>query len=384
MSESAPPFPNCPHFKDCAGCGELLSFTPPSIWNEVLSFFVQSNIPNLHVSSPLHWRCRAKVAVRGTAKTPLIGLFKRFSHDVLPIPDCLVHHPNLNQAFEIVRKWVERNEIIPYQENGGGGELRYLQGVVQRTTGHVQLSFVLNATQSSAVIERWFGLIKTLANEYPFFWHSLWINFNNKPTNTIFGVDWVLVWGEKYLWEKFGETDVCYGPASFGQANLVLFEQMLFRIRELLNPRAKVAEFYAGVGVIGLFIASCCEWVRCSEINPFAKAYFHQGYLKLSPSIASHLSFITASTEEALSTLEGATTVIVDPPRKGLDACFFPALKKNTSVDQLLYISCGWEGFKKDFQRLSEDGWVVQSVDGYLFFPGTNHVELLVNLKKSE
>lgn len=383
MNESDAHFPICPHFKECAGCGERLSSGPPPMWDEVLSFFVHQSYPNFHEGSPLHWRYRAKVAVRGTSKNPLIGLFKRLSHDVLPIPNCLVHHPNLNLVFQIVNNWIKKNNIIPYQENTGEGELRYLQGVVQRATGRVQLSFVLNTSQSKKRgVEHWSSLIRGLVDESPFLWHSLWMNFNDKPTNTIFGSDWLRVFGDDYLWEKFGDVEVCYGPASFGQANLPLFERMLFRIRELLIPHAKVAEFYAGVGVIGLFIASCCKWVRCSEINPFAETYFQQGSLKLSATIASRLSFITASTNLALSTLEGATTVIVDPPRKGLDSCLFPALKKASSIDQLIYISCGWEAFKKDYQKLTEEGWGVQNVEGYHFFPGSNHVELLVNFKR--
>jgi 23S rRNA (uracil1939-C5)-methyltransferase len=321
--------------------------------------------------------------VRGTSLHPSIGLFKRFSHDVVSIPSCLVHHPHLNQAFEIVRRWMQKHTLIPYEEKTGRGELRYLQGVVQRDSGRVQMSFVLNSSHAgSALSRRYHALIKQLGEEYPSLWHSLWMNFNDRPVNTIFGSDWQHVSGEEYLWEKFGGIDVCYGAASFGQANLPLFECMLMRIRELLSSQSRVAEFYAGVGVIGLCIASQCEWVRCSEINSFAEAYFQRACEKLPSHVASRLTFLSGSTQEAISTLEGATTVIVDPPRKGLDRCLFSALKDASTVKQFLYISCGWEAFKEDCLRLCEEGWQIQSVDGYLFFPGSNHIELLISFKR--
>lgn len=384
MHESKAQFPICPHFGECAGCSEHLSQRPPPVWEEVLSFFVPFSCPQLHVGPPLHWRHRAKIAVRGTSSHPLIGLFKRFSHDVYPIPDCLVHHPHLNRAFALVHAWMRKNKIMPYDENHGTGELRYLQGVVQRATGRVQLSFVFNSSQfKSAQADRWRTMIAQLGDEHPDLWHSLWINFNDQPINTIFGEDWMRIWGEEHLWEKFEDVDVCYGPASFGQANLPLFERMLVRLRSLLPSNARVAEFYAGVGVIGLFIVSCCEWVRCSEMNPFAEAYFHQAQACLPKEEAARISFLTSPTKEALSILDGATTVIVDPPRKGLDPRFLSSLKEASTIKQLIYISCGWEAFKKDCKKLSEEGWKVQSVDGYHFFPGSNHVELLVNFNRS-
>lgn len=378
-----PPFPRCPHFGECAGCTEHLSLKPPPVWEEVLSFFAPPLVPALHQGLPLHWRHRAKVAVRGTALHPLIGLFKRFSHDVFPIPFCLVHHPNLNQAFNIIRQWISEQRLAPYEEKTGQGELRYIQGVVQRTTGRVQITFVLNLEPDSLKAKHWHTLVKQLGESNPHFWHSLWLNFNDRKTNTIFGSHWSHVWGEEQLWEQFGGVEVCYGPASFGQANLPLFEQMLFRIRELLPVRSLVAEFYAGVGVIGLFIASHCQEVRCSEINPHAEEYFNLSSSRLPPSLASRLSFSSGDTRKALSLFEGADTVIVDPPRKGLDPDFFSALKKASSVQQLIYISCGWEGFQRDCQQLCSNDWKIQSVDGYAFFPGSNHVELLVNFTRN-
>lgn len=383
MNDSIVSFPLCPHFGECAGCIAPLSLKPPSVWEEISSFFLPFSIPALHAGNPLHWRHRAKMAVRGISTCPSIGLFKRFSHEVYPIPQCLVHHPHMNQAFEFVRKWIIKHGVIPYDEVHAAGELRYLQAVVQRESGKVQMSFVFNAQSDSPQCKRWRFLIEKLGEEHTAFWHSLWMNFNDRPLNTIFGPKWNRVWGEELLWENFNGVHVCYGPESFGQANLPLFERLLMRICELIPFQARVAEFYAGVGVIGLLIASKCQWVRCNEINSFAEAYFQQACAKLPPDIASRLSFFSGSAQDSLLLLDDATTVIVDPPRKGLDAHLFLALNNAQTVKQLVYMSCGWESFKRDHEKLCKDGWQVQSADGYLFFPGSNHVELLVSFIRS-
>lgn len=374
---------HCLHFGKCSGCHHLLVDDPPPIWQEVLTFFKNSALPTLHQGSPIHWRYRAKVAVRGTSDAPLIGLFKRASHEVVSIPFCLVHHPHLNQAFEKVRVEMRRKGLAPYEESTQKGDLRYLQGVVHRETGKVQLTFVLNAKgPDTPQAQYWQQLIQEWGEENPTFWHSLWLNFNHRSTNTILGPEWKLVCGEELLWEKFEDVAVCYGPASFGQANLPLFERLLIRLRNLVPAQARVAEFYAGVGVIGLFIASQCEWVRCSEVNPFAEAYFERSRARLASSQAVKLSFHSGSTQERLALLNDATTVIVDPPRKGLEKAFFTALKANSSVKQLVYISCGWEAFQRDCQLLEAEGWKIRHVDGYYFFPGSDQIELLVDFER--
>jgi hypothetical protein len=41
------------------------------------------------VPGPVHgWRCRAKLAVRGSAAAPQLGLFQAGSHELVPIPEC--------------------------------------------------------------------------------------------------------------------------------------------------------------------------------------------------------------------------------------------------------------------------------------------------------
>lgn len=374
----------CVHFNECSGCTEKLTEIVPKIWEEVLSYFEGTVRPDLRTGSPFRWRHRAKIAVRGTSENPLLGLFRERSHDVVPIPRCLVHHPRLNQAFEEIRTGLISNGLQPYNEKTFGGDLRYLQAVVERRTGKVQMAFVLNfSPEKRERVQIWERLAEESAQKNPDLWHSLWLNFNDRPGNTIAGNEWKLAWGEEFLQEHFGNVAICYGPGSFGQANLPLFETMLTDIKNRIPADSRVVEYYAGVGAIGIFIAEKSRSVSCCEVNPFAERFFNRSRSMLSPEIASKLSFTTQSTQNSLHLLDGAGTVIVDPPRKGLDDSFFPALRENKSVSRLIYVSCGWESFKRDNERLCENGWKVEHVDGYLFFPGSNHIELSVNYTKA-
>ncbi len=81
---------NCPHFGPCGGC-TLQDPNSPAIMGLIKEFFAEHEAPleELQIGAVTGWRTKAKLAVRGKV-TPTIGLFRKGTHDVLPIPNC---HP---------------------------------------------------------------------------------------------------------------------------------------------------------------------------------------------------------------------------------------------------------------------------------------------------
>ena len=104
----------------------------------------------------------------------------------------------------------------------------------------------------------------------------------------------------------------------------------------------------------------------------------------------------------------GASILIVDPPRKGLDDDVLFELSKpfnpsqpfvessrlltisdqsvnwTNNVEKLIYVSCGFDALARDCERLlsSAGGWTLESAAGYVLFPGSNHVETLCIFKR--
>jgi tRNA/tmRNA/rRNA uracil-C5-methylase (TrmA/RlmC/RlmD family) len=327
----------------------------------------------LHAAAILGWRTRAKLAVRGKSTHPQIGLFHRGSHDVVDIPDCPLHHPAINHALSILKQKMIQEKIEPYCEKNHRGLLRYIQLVVERKTNKVQLVLVLNATTVDPKIKHFFK------HE---FWHSIWVNLHTKPNNAIFSEKWQILEGEPYLFETLCGIEFCFHPASFSQAHLPLFEQMLICMKKEVLPNKRVVEFYAGVGCIGLSLLEKSQSLVCSEINPFAQECFEKTVAKLPQHLQEKASFRTGSTEQCIDLLEEAEVVIVDPPRKGLDRQFRERLKNSPSVQQILYVSCGFSGFQRDCLDLIESGWQLEKAAGYLLFPGSDHIEMMASFKK--
>lgn len=357
----------CPHAPFCCASDEGAE----TLFIEANEYFLKKgvNISPLRKGSPSHWRTRAKLAVRGTVDQPLIGLFKPGTHEVVEIPNCIAHHPKINEAVAVLKQFIQNQRIVPYNESSHKGDLRYVQLAVERKSGKVQLVLVSNNPQPN---------VKQLYN--PELWHSIWVNTNTRKDNVIFGKEWNLIVGEQFLWENYLDTEVAFLPQSFAQANPEMFTRLLGALKNQIEPNTDLVEYYAGVGVIGLVLADKCKSVLCSEIYPDGKICFEASLNKL-PFHGERIRYHVGAAADLLNLLPQGNAILVDPPRKGLDQKLLHALEK-TEDKTLYYISCGWESFKRDCDQLLQAGWQLQSAEVFLFFPGSPHIETLAVFKK--
>jgi tRNA/tmRNA/rRNA uracil-C5-methylase (TrmA/RlmC/RlmD family) len=54
----------------------------------------------------------------------------------------------------------------------------------------------------------------------------------------------------------------------------------------------------------------------------------------------------------------------------------------SSPAKELLYVSCHFLSFQRDAEILLQNGWKIQTAEGYLMFPGTDHVEIVAKFKK--
>ena len=364
---------SCSHFQKCSGCQLQNAIQYSKNFEEAKLFFSHYGIHglNLQIGNSEGWRCRARLAVRGSPKKPLIGLFKEGTHQVEDIPFCKIHHPLINQAVEVVRQWIIEEALAPYDEITGNGILRYLQFTFSRKTQKIELVVVVNHTTVDLKI------FKRLWERAPELWHALWLNFNPSTKNVIFSDEWLLVQGERWLKENFLEKTIYYHPGSFMQANPEMFEKLLHSIKAHLPKNGTLIDFYAGVGAIGLSLLNACRKVVCVEVVPIAESCFKAAQIDLNEEDRKRISFHTGTATACMTLLkEQWDTIVVDPPRKGLERTFLEALCSAKHIKRLIYVSCGWESFKRDCALLSTS-WKLVHAELFLFFPGTEHLEVL-------
>jgi len=333
----------------------------------IKEFFAEHEAPleELQIGAVTGWRTKAKLAVRGKV-TPTIGLFRKGTHDVLPIPNCQIHHPSINRAVAVVEQGILQENVSLYDEKTKQGVLRYIQCFVELETSKVQLVLIVQAKDSS--IDR---LCQELQKN-PLF-HSIWLNIQAEATNTILGESWLLVYGPPFLEQKLAGRSFPFHPGAFSQAHWTLFEKLALDVVNMIPEKAKLLEIYAGVGIMGVLAAPKCTSVGLLENNPFAHLSFKE--MKLD-SIAYHLG----DAKEALPLLADANCFLLDPPRKGVDPLLLNALLWATGT--IIYVSCDFNSFIRDAEDLLEAGWILKEGKGYLLFPGTNHVETVARFVK--
>lgn len=374
---------SCPHFDQCSGC--RTDKDAAHVLDQVLPFFAKHGFPSipLQAGASTGWRCRAKLAVRGTVSDPQIGLFEEGTHRVVKIPHCQVHHPAINASVDTIVDWIRLCNIAPYDETLQCGSLRYLQLTVEKETGKVQLVLVLNRSEFlDKSLEASFKRLWEMGKEN---FHSLWVNFNTRKDNIIFSDEWKLVFGDPLIHVSYCGKSLYYHPASFFQANPAMYERLLKSLQLAVPDGASVVEFYAGVGAMALSLAEQAKSVTCTEITPLAKMCFDAAVKQLPESLQEKFSYQVGSVKTHLNLLtEDVDTVIVDPPRKGLDRALLKALNQSATLKTLIYVSCGWPSFVKDFNELIAANWQLTKVEAFLFFPGTDHLEILAVFSRGE
>jgi len=109
------------------------------------------------------------------------------------------------------------------------------------------------------------------------------------------------------------------------------------------------------------------------EKNPFSSIFFDM--IKKKEKFH-NVEFLSKDVSDICSSILKKDIIIVDPPRKGLEKTLLLSLaEKNKGC--LVYISCFFYSFKRDSDFLILHGWKLKKIDGFLFFPGTNHIEIL-------
>lgn len=374
---------NCPHFNACSGC-TLKDIYDLSTWKEVVSFIKDANselTPILYANDFKSSRSKAKLAVQKKEEEILIGLYKEFTHEVIDIPNCLLHHPSINIAITEIKKALKKFNLSIYDQKNKKGLVRYLQLFVQKNSGKVQVSFVLNTNEIKALgdLKDFFNYLLSQSKNI---FHSIWINLNEKDSNAIFSDRWQLLFGEEYFWQKIKKVELPFHPMSFSQSNLELYERLIEKIEEEISflelKRKNILELYAGNGSIGLNLAHRSNKMVLVESNPFSMIFFDKIALKKE---FENIIFLNKEVRELENEIDESDIIIADPPRKGLD----PEIIKKLLVKDagyFIYISCNFKTFKRDTEILKPH-WKIRKAHGFLFFPGTEHIEIMAVFEKN-
>ncbi len=371
----------CPHRPPCPGCPR---FGEPGLAPAALDALEKlasaHGLPGVAVSDGANagFRLRARLAIRGRVGSAKLGLFELGTHRVVHIPNCRVHHPLINRVASVVRRALVDSRTTCYSDGAHLGLARYLQVVVERCTQSAQVVLVANSATPEPLAECLDLIVERLGREL----HSLWFNSNCERANTILGPVFTHWQGPAAVIEEFGGARVHYPPGAFGQSNLDVAQSIIEHVRADIPQGARVAEFYAGVGAIGLSVLERLSELRLNEASPDSLRGLDLGLAELEAAARARISLFPGPAGAALAAACDADVVIADPPRKGLD----PGLLRHLGEQppgRLLYVSCGLESFLSDAARLVSGGRLrLGALTAFNLMPFTEHVETLARFDR--
>ena len=365
---------HCPHRPPCPGCPR---FAEPGIPSDAaralarLALEARLPAPRVVEGPAFGWRGRARLAVRGRAASPKVGIFQEGSHRIVDIPHCLVHHPLVNRVAAAVKHAVRATGTMPYADRPHTGVLRYVQVVVERRSERAQVVLVANADEPASCAP----LAERLADELDGALHSLWWNGQPARTNAILGPHWHRWSGAEAVCEEMGGAGIFFPPGAFGQANASLADALVTQVAAWVPDGATVTELYAGCGAIGLGLLARAARVAFNEVVPDALAGLALGIAARPAAERARAEILAGPAAGFVDRLPDADVVIVDPPRKGLDAPVLARLVESPPR-RLIAVSCNLDAFVREARTLLDAGRLtLTALVPFALFPHTAHVE---------
>jgi len=184
-----------------------------------------------------------------------------------------------------------------------------------------------------------------------------------------------------YIEETVSGKTFRIGPSSFFQVNVPMLELVIEEMKKsiTLDKKEILADLYCGIGTFGIALSQFTEKVIGIESEP-ANISFLKSNLKLNN--IENFRLYEGSCEKLFPAMlnSGITTLILDPPRKGLENMLCQNILLS-SIKKILYLSCNPSTLSRDLKILSRS-YVLKILYLFDFFPQTPHIETLAILEK--
>ena len=334
-------------------------------------------LPTIPMENPVGYRNKAQIPVRRMDGRLATGFYKKNSHELVEIEDYYIQDPAIDEAIKRVRDILQRFQVRGYNEAKNEGQIRHI--IIRR--GHYSHEMMVVLVTRKEKFFKGKEIASIIHEELPEV-VSVIQNINEEKTNVILGDKEKVLYGRSYIEDQLLGKTYRISSKSFYQVNTEQTEKLYQPAIEFaaLQKEDTVIDAYSGIGTIGLSLADKVKEVYGMELVPEAieDAQFNALTNKIENA---HYEVGKAETVMKKWQDKGVkpSVIVVDPPRKGLDARFI-ASAIDMAPAKLVYISCNPATFARDAKLFAESGYEVKKVQPVDLFPQTHHVELVALL----
>ena len=337
-------------------------------------------LPILSAPTCYGYRNKAQYPVSAKKGRAYAGFFKAGTHDVVENKRCLILPAETDAVKDAAMDYVNQFRVSVYDEKTHKGLLRHIyvrRGVV---SGQVLVCLVCNGDRLPKVEE----LLKRL-KKIPGF-TTLVLSVNTKKGNAVLGDKFITLHGPGYIEDTLCGLTFRLSPRSFYQVNhhqaQRLYEAAIAQAE--ITKQDLVLDLYCGVGTITLAMAKSAGKVMGVEVVEQAVEDARDNAKRNG---IENAEFFCGDAGAAALELEKQgiipDVVVVDPPRKGLNADTIEALHR-MQPRRIVYVSCDPATLARDVALLKERGYSVKNAMAADLFPRCSHVESIVCLTRSQ
>ncbi len=346
----------CPYFNECGACTIMdikyenqLEIKKNLIIN-ALGKSTSYKLEDIEIipSKELGYRNKIRLQVD---KDGSLAYNKSYSNDLVYIKDCLLAREIISENLSEIEKIIKDiSEKFPGS----------IKEITIRTNGdNIMLNFDLRDTDSISYIK------ENYSNS------DFFINITGKENINISGKD--------YLEYKIFDKIFRISANDFYQVNDYQIENLYGQAKKLLGENKKVLDLYCGSATSSIAING--DNLVGVEINKNAikdaKINAEKNNLKDYKFIAKNAKYI----DEKFIKKEKIDSLIVDPPRAGLDKDLIKAIGKS-GLEEIIYISCNPQTLARDINRFEKQGYKLEKIKAVDMFPQTMHVETVVLMSR--
>jgi len=308
------------------------------------------------------------------------GFYKAGTHQVVENKRCLILPEESDLVKDLVIDWMNQYRISAYDETTRKGLIRHIyvrQGALSR---QILVCLVANGHKLPRVQE----LLSRL-KKVPGF-TTLVLSVNTKPGNAVLGDEFIPLHGPGYIEDTLCGLQFRLSARSFYQVNHHQAQKLYEAAIEAagITKEDTVLDLYCGVGTISLVMSKAAGKVIGVEVVEQAVADAKDNAMRNG---IDNAEFLCADAGAAALELEKqgvqADVVVVDPPRKGLNADAIEALAR-FAPRTIVYVSCDPATLARDVALLKQRGFALKNAQAFDLFPRTAHVESVVTLIQEE
>lgn len=357
--------PACRHFGTCGGCA-LQHVAAPAIAAGKRALLVDAlarkgleDVPvSETVSIPPGSRRRARLAVRRTKGSAILGFNERQGARVVDLGECPVLEPALAEMLPALRRLVADLKSL-----GAGGDLH-----IQSSETGADLLILPDKPADPGLAER--EALAAFADAHGLARIS-WTPEPGAMPEPVAARDAPRI--------RFAGIAIEPPPGAFLQPSLAGERAITAAVAAAVGPADRVADLYAGCGSIGLSLAAAGKAVHAAEglsdhVTAFRKAGGAAG-LRVSAEVRDLAAQPLTAVE-----LQRFDAVVFDPPRAG--AADQARALAESSVPRIAAVSCNPATLARDLSILVDGGYRVLAATPIDQFPWSGHLEAVALLAR--